>query len=321
MFVTEFAQDLIYYFRYSGVSPFQSAAKKRFYKIIIETHALEKGLSLAAPRNFFGREKIHFLMAAAKKSDLTLSDFPLHMMAGAFQGYIRLHREKGLSDPILTEMEAFLSSLSFVPQESLSYGVRVLNWGEMANGRGDRAISFLASRFACRMFDRTPIDLKLVTEIVRIAQSSPSQCNRQATKAYFFQEQSKIRALLALQGGASGFSESVGNLFVVTFDLAAWGGPQQRNQGYVDAGLFSMNLLLACQAFGVASCPLNLAVSHSIERQIRREAGIPEDQRLVMMVGVGRPLSGLLKIASSPRRNVDEILRFGDDLATNSRVI
>ena len=40
--------------------------------------------------------------------------------------------------------------------------------------------------------------------------------------------------LLDLQGGARGFAETVPTLFVITSEITAWGGPQQRNQPYVD---------------------------------------------------------------------------------------
>jgi len=45
LFLTEFAQDFIYYAKYCGISPFQDKQKKLYYKLIIETHAIEKGLS------------------------------------------------------------------------------------------------------------------------------------------------------------------------------------------------------------------------------------------------------------------------------------
>jgi len=166
----------------------------------------------------------------------------------------------------------------------------------------------LVSRFSCRMFADATVDTSTVERIVALAQTAPSQCNRQATLIHFYNDPAKIEELLRLQQGSTGFAETVRGLFVVSFDLAAWGGAQQRNQGYVDAALFSQNLMLAAHALGVAACPLNLAVRHATEHRIRAVGGIPSDQRLVMMIAIGWPLAGALKAAASPRRLTTEIL-------------
>jgi nitroreductase len=103
----------------------------------------------------------------------------------------------------------------------------------------------------------------------------------------------------------------VGNLFVVSCDLAAWGGAQQRNQLYVDGALFSMALIYALHAAGIATCPLNLAVRNTQEKRIKAAAGIPQDQRLIMMIAVGTPIGdGGFKAAASPRRDTAEMLHI-----------
>ena len=88
----------------------------------------------------------------------------------------------------------------------------------------------------------------------------------------------------------------------------AWGGPQQRNQLYVDGGLFSMNLMLAAHGLGLASCPLNLAVTNDVERRIKQAGGIPANERVIMMIAVGVPVTEGRKAAKSPRRALSEIL-------------
>lgn len=156
------------------------------------------------------------------------------------------------------------------------------------------------------MFTTEPLDLQIINAAVEQAQSAPSQCNRQATKAHFFQSPDQIAALLRLQGGSAGFSDTVGNLFVITSDVLAWGGPQQRNQLYVDGGLFSMTLMLAFHGLGLASCPLNLAVTNAVERRIKRTGGIPSNERIIMMIAVGKAVKAGRKAAKSPRRPLSE---------------
>jgi nitroreductase len=122
-----------------------------------------------------------------------------------------------------------------------------------------------------------------------------------------YQDRQRIQALLALQGGSRGFAESVGNLFVVSSEICAWGGPGQRNQAYVDGALFAMCLMFACRSMGWGACPLNLAIDHKTEDAIRRAGGIPAGERLIMMIAFGEPLAPDTKVAFSPRRPAAEI--------------
>ncbi|WP_293394364.1 nitroreductase family protein [Nevskia sp.] len=314
LFITEFAQDLYYYTKYCGVSPFQIARKRVYYKIIIETHAIEKGLSLASPRMLFGRQKIPAIMRQIRWYGIESNDMPIRMATGALETYLAIHRTAGIDDPLLDDIHSFLKERTSVSAAPGSGGLR-----HFANGlpqQHSTSASLLESRFSCRMFSSQPLDLETLERIVELAQTAPSQCNRQATKIHYYNKPETITALLQLQAGSSGFSEAVTGLVVVAFDLAAWGGAQQRNQGYVDASLFAMNFMVAAHALGAASCPLNLAVRHTTERQIKRLGGIPDDQRLVMMIALGLPAPGALKAAASPRQPVTEVLRVVGGVAS-----
>lgn len=316
LFVTEYAQDLYLYLRYCGISPFQDARKKSFYKIIIETHAIEKGLSLADPRALFGREKIKHIQNMVVHYGIGSNDLPVTMAIGALQAYVSRHRGLGVSDPLLDQIDAFLAERKSQSDVGGSGGLRLFPSGKPAIA--PQPDGLLLNRFSCRIFDSLPLDRNEIGRIVDVAQVAPSQCNRQATRLHYYDDPEQIRMLLGLQGGSAGFNNDVPGLFVVAFDLAAWGGAQQRNQGYVDGSLFAMSLMLAAQAHGAVTCPLNLAVRHKTERKIRAAAAIPADQRLVMMIAVGKARGGGLKAAASPRRRLSEILNIAGSPAVEA---
>lgn len=306
LFLTEYCADALTYFRYCGISPFQDKTRKFFYKILI-AHALEKGLSLANPRALFGVAKIRFLMKAVERYDLSFSRLPAEKTCGIFHAYLEMHRALGVADALLDEMAAFLDHYERTKSIHPDGGLRHLD--EAAYDEFPAAARLLVSRHSNRMFAEEYLPRADVEQIVRIAQSAPSQCNRQSAKAYFFQDRADIDKLLKLQAGSAGFSSGVNNLFIITSDLAAWGGAQQRNQAYVDGALFAMNVMLACHAMEIASCPLNLAVTHKVEKAIKQAGAIGQDERLIMMIAVGRPVSrNQLKVARSPRRPLREIL-------------
>jgi nitroreductase len=309
MFVSEFYADMTTYIRYCGVSPMQDATKRRYYKLLIEAHALEKGLSLKSPRPLFGRSKLAFLMKELERYDLSYSLFPAEMAAGVFDTYVRTHREQNISDPLLDELEGYISKLSTSVELVRSGGLRHFETAYEFNNLMPQ--SFLTSRFSNRAMSKEPLSCDVIADAVQVAQATPSQCNRQAAQAHFYQDSIKIAELLALQGGANGFAQDVGNLLVISCDLSAWGGAQQRNQVYVDGALFSMSLIYALHAAGVATCPLNLAVRNKREKSIKTAGDIPQDQRLIMMIAVGTPLEDNgFKAAASPRRPKSEVFHI-----------
>ena len=306
-FLSEFFRDMYTFVRHNGYSPFANRNKKLFYKILIETHTVEKGLSLKEPKPLFGKDKINGIIHMLNEYDRTYSALPLEMALGAFQGYLDLHSTLGLSDDFLFYLDAYVEHLKRDGTLGNGGTKRAAPW--LGNGELD-AKAFLQSRSSCRMFQPGKLDSCLLTSLVELAQSAPSQCNRQSSRVHVYQDRAVIAQMLELQGGSRGFAHSVDNLFVVTSEVTAWGGAGQRNQLYVDGALFSMGLLLACHANGLGACPLNLAILNTVEKKICSVGGIEASERLIMMIAVGKPLESHFRAARSPRRLTAEILQL-----------
>lgn len=306
-FFSEFGQDLYLYLRYNGHSPLVPGNRRLFYRTVIETHAIEKGLSLGKPRPLFGKDKIHYIMASLRRYDRTDSAFPVEMGLGALAAYVDEHRSRGIEDTFLDTVDKYVGHAARDREAVLTGGVKFV-LPPPRDQEGMTPQQLLLTRTSCRMFQPVEVPPGLVEDVVRLAQSAPSQCNRQATRAHFYRDKPTIDRLLQLQAGSAGFADTVRNLFVISSELSAWGGAQQRNQLYVDGALFAMNLLLACRAYGLASCPLNLAVGNATERGIRRVGNIPSSERLVVMIAIGYAETEALKAASSPRRALGEVL-------------
>lgn len=306
-FLVEYSQDLYKFVIFNGYSPLVEKNRRAFYKLIIEVHTIEKGLSLESPKPLFGKEKIKYVMATLDNYDVSFSSFPAEMALGALKNYVEFHEEKGIHDALITDVKSFLSRWRERSDFALSGGVKKFSFesGSVKNGW-----NLVETRASCRLFNGQSVSDETLWKLAELSQRAPSQCNRQSSKLYAFRDRQKIDALLALQGGSRGFSEKVGNLFIVTSEIAAWGGAGQRNQLYVDGALFAMNVLLACHAEGLAACPLNLAVSNRVEKEICQLAGIPVSERLIMMVAFGPTINEPLRVANSPRRAVREILNI-----------
>ena len=301
---SEALRDALLFLRFNSYSPFVDKSRRAFYKIIIEAHTIEKGLSLSDPKLLFGKDKIRFVMAALSRYDIRHSPVPAHMSLGALDAYVNFHARAGMTDPLLDEIAGYLKTWEARLPRPWKGGTRDYSF----NGHPAGTLQHLmASRSSIRTLRPTPLAPDQILEAIAIAQLAPSQCNRQYSRVHAYQDPARIKELLALQGGSRGFAESVGNLFVVSSEICAWGGPGQRNQAYVDGALFAMCLMFACRSMGWGACPLNLAIDHKTETAIRRAGGIPAGERLIMMIAFGEPLAPETRVAFSPRRPAAEI--------------
>jgi len=302
---SEAMRDAVLFLRFNSYSPFVDKSRRAFYKIIIEAHTIEKGLSLPDPKLLFGKDKIRFVMAALSRYDIRHSPVPAHMSLGALDAYVNFHARAGMTDPLLDEIAGYLKTWEARLPRPWKGGTRDYSF----NGHPPGTLQHLmASRSSIRTLRTTPLAPDQILEAIAIAQLAPSQCNRQSSRVHAYQDPARIKELLALQGGSRGFADSVGNLFVVSSEICAWGGPGQRNQAYVDGALFAMCLMFACRSMGWGACPLNLAIDHKTETAIRRAGGIPAGERLIMMIAFGEPLAPETRVAFSPRRPAAEIV-------------
>lgn len=306
-FLVEYSTDLKDFIRHNGYSPIAPKDKRLFYKLIIETHTIEKGLSLENPKPLFGKDKIRFIISALQNYHVAYSPFPAQMALGSLQCYLDHHDLKNIKDPFLDEIRNFIKSYEQTCPQPHMGGVK--QYPTPMTDQNPRT-ELLVTRTSSRMFDGSGLSKEGLLRIGALAQTAPSQCNRQSVHLHIYQDKSKIAELLSLQGGSRGFSDCVGNLAVITSDITAWGGAGQRNQLYVDGALFAMTFIYACHAEGVASCPLNLAITNHTEKRIKSAGNIPPSERLVVMVAFGRTVDGSLKAAMSPRRNINEVLHI-----------
>ncbi|WP_159596610.1 nitroreductase family protein [Hydrogenophaga sp. BPS33] len=301
---SEALRDATEFLRFNAYSPFANKSQRAFYKILIEAHTIEKGLSLPNPKLLFGKDKVRFVMNALSRYDIGHSPVPAHMSLGALDAYVNFHARAGAHDPLLDEIANYLKTWEAKLPKPWKGGTREVTF----NGQPPNDLQHLmASRSSIRALQSTPLPPERIFEAIAMAQLAPSQCNRQASRVHAYQDRARIQELLGLQGGSRGFAESVGNLFVVSSEICAWGGPGQRNQAYVDGALFAMCLMFACRSMGWGACPLNLAIDHKTESAIRRAGGIPAGERLIMMIAFGEPIAPDTRVAFSPRRPAAEI--------------
>ena len=115
----------------------------------------------------------------------------------------------------------------------------------------DAAQRFLTSRRSVRQFDGRPVAEEVLQKAVRIAQQAPSVCNRQSARVFASNKREKMDEMLQFQNGNRGFGDRLGAVIVIASDMRAFTSLGERNQCWVDGGIFAMSMALALHSLQV----------------------------------------------------------------------
>jgi nitroreductase len=249
-------------------------------QILKDYHRIEKGLALPQPRRPFGKEvaeRLHRLLQ--RQPDGPVADDARSALAA-----LARWNETG-------EIDDAVSPIRAVADRGIAEPER-----------------FFESRHSVRNFRADPVDDQVIERALALAAHTPSVCNRSPWSVRFYREAAERRQLLSLQTGNSGFGESAPLLALVSADLRMFSGPGERNQAWIDGGLFAMSLVYAFHALGVDTCMLNLSITNERADRIRSLASFDPSEVPVVMIAVGYG-SEQHRRARSPRRPVAEIWR------------
>ncbi|MBK8802730.1 MAG: nitroreductase family protein [Fibrobacteres bacterium] len=277
-------------------------------KLTVEFHAIEKGLSLGAPRLGFGEKRILQLIEDLRSYRDRFSDpaFLAHPIA-TVRGYIAFNKDRGFEPALVTKALRRLESEQPAPVAAdIHGGVKPVRKMDLLSG-GCEFERFALTRHSIRDFSTDVVTREEIMRAIGIAQSSPSSCNRQSWHAHVFQGMAKDE-LLRFQGGSNGFVEAVGAAVVVVGDLRNY-FINEIHQPYIDASLFAMTMMFAFHGQGMGSIPLTTSFKRRRLREFRKRFGIPDYQVPVMILGVGH-LKEEFNVACSARNDVLKIVTF-----------
>ena len=169
--------------------------------------------------------------------------------------------------------------------------------------------TFLASRRSVRAFSSMlQPSIEQLEEIVALASQAPSVSNTQSWKVRAYQQLADIEALLGLQDGNVGNSP-IPTLLLVSVDIRSFTGGNERNQMWIDGGIFLQQLLLAIHAKGWGSCPMNFSATNNQAAKLRSLAGLADYEEVIAFVSVGETDKSIAP-AASIRKPVGDLLVF-----------
>lgn len=163
-------------------------------------------------------------------------------------------------------------------------------------------------RRSVRWFLPTAVPKALIYQAVEVASQAPSACNRQPFRFDLLANPHDAQKVAALAMGTAGFEHNIQCLLVVVGDLSCYPAERDRHVIYIDASLATMQLMLALETLGLASCPINWPDIESRERLMQQKLKLPVYQRPVMLLAVGYadPAGG---IAFSQKKSAALLIR------------
>lgn len=277
--------------------------------LTMDYHRLEKGLALPAPRAGFGVDAATRLVNNLLRYEQRHGPDELTAVTrNVLRAYFTFNGE---ASPVITALARRIDAAPPPASQPAIQGggTTSLSRQELYGFDSKAMQDFLLSRSSIRQYTGAPLDADTVREAVRIALKAPSVCNRQCARVYVTTDKARIAEVLKFQNGNRGFGDTLGAIFVVAADNRAFTSLGERNQGWVDGGIFAMALAQALHALKVGSCMLNWSVEASHDRRARRALGIDDNHVIITMIGAG-VTADQLSVATSTRRDVDGIITW-----------
>lgn len=277
--------------------------------VVFYAHQIEKGLSHLSFRIGFGKDPLRNLSCAMTRmrelDDEYVSSDAYRMALGALHEYME-------RNACSVEAMEYLSCT--FPQEVLKEakaatdgfgGSLEIERESIGEGLFTRVIQ---GRHSIREFSGAPVTREELEIALDEAMRSPSACNRQPTRVRVLLDSDRIEKALRIQGGFGGYDLPPA-LLLITADYRCFVGPQERNEGFIDAGMFAMTLLYALEDQNLAACPLNTMMHKREEMATRSLLEVPEWETLVMYIAVGH-FPRTVKTCQSRRLSASDITTF-----------
>lgn len=308
------AYDFFRYLRYSS-SLHRSLRDRHTLEplLFFYYHKVEKAMALPEVKPLFGLDYIGTLLDLLDRWVHTTRDLDAIVFRGACASLAHYREYVGESlsqkkPDLLRRIDKFLADYPRA-RESLNLGgTMTITEEPQVSTDFERLVH---QRHSVRNFAGRHIPDDAIVHAVKLAQQSPSVCNRQCWRVHVFSSKADKAEALRHQNGNSGFGHLADRVLLVTADLRAFLTSGERHQAYIDAGMFAMTLVYALQAQGIASCCLNLSISCLQDMALRRDCKIPVCETPIMMIVIGYPTDSLL-VAVSTRRPTEAVLSFRD---------
>lgn len=286
--------------------------------IYILFHSIEHGLSLSAPRPGFGQDKVASLL---RKTKAYFAEFGADSSTASalrvLDAWVAFNRGVRVDVAKFADELDELNAATDFRNAAVSGGTEEVRATDLRQLSTEDFAAFMQARHSVRQFSERPVTAEEIEYATRTAQQAPSVCNRQTCRVYAFTGAEDKARVLSYQSGNRGFGQEIGAVLIVTSNMEHLNLIGERYQHWIDGGLFAMTLALAFHAKGMGACMLNWSVTKEIDQAMRGCVGIPENEAVITMMGVGH-LKEVFRVPCSQRKPAELVLTLDPPLNRNA---
>lgn len=303
-----FIADLVNYRKHSMLLSLDSFNKYEA-KIIIEYHRIEKGLLFEEFKAGFGQKSIETLINYLQLDIVKNNDKSNQIFAAevALKTYFEKHKHINYDISDFFPLSFYNELCNRLNSKEVFDSIEIITYQSFYENINNKFDEFSYSRKSIRHFSENKVPLNQIKNAVKLASNSPSVCNRQASKVYLIEDKQLIDSILKIQNGFNGYINDVKQLLILTNNRNSYFSVGERNQLFIDGGIFLMNLLYALHFYNIANCPANWSKEIDHENELNKFISIPSSEKIICMIPIGIAKENI-RITKSLRRNIDEIL-------------
>lgn len=300
-------KDIIYMKRKIKLfsSTFIQDKRASLASLLVVSHVLEKGITMPNRRMGFGFENVRFIISLC---DMIIQKWgadyiEVQAALADLKQYLDIHREANyeLPEDIKEDITRLTSKMN-VKDDNCYTSTKEVYFAPTSNFQ-----EFAKSRHSVRWFADTPVDDEKLLKAIKLAQTAPSACNRQATRVKIISSKEGKELCCKLQHGNRGFGDKADKWLLITTELGDWSHTDVPS-AYIDAGIFTMNLLYALHYYGIAACTLNAYIELDKRDILQKGLGYPASELPVVFIIIGNPAEKFM-VPKSRRLNVNDIIQ------------
>lgn len=180
---------------------------------------------------------------------------------------------------------------------------------DMSRINNEGIIELIKARQSCRSYSAKKVELDKLELILEAGRLSPSARNSQPwTLTLAFSDIAAAEVGQCTRAnGKNAFTEKCSAFVIITEEAneTAFGGIPHRYFAEMDIGMCVMNMCLAAESIGVASCILG----SFDEDAVKRAAGISEEKSVKLIIALGYAEEGY-EIREKNRRAFDDCIKI-----------
>lgn len=249
-------------------------------------HTIEKGLSYEHYRAGFGKDNIATLLNSLERYVLSGGNTEASFYRTALDvlhKYVEKNAEFGLMD------ENLKNELDKLPGKANGLGgIIEFEAPGFEELRSMNYEIFVKTRHSMRHFSNEEVDGSSIKGALKLAQFTPSACNRQGWKTRIIADKNLLKDVLKNQNGNRGFGEEINKLLLITVDLRYFNYERELHQAYIDGGMYAMSVINGLHYEGLATIPLSAALTLEQEKKVRDLLDLDDSELFILFVGVGQ---------------------------------